>query len=500
MEIAAIETCDRRTDAEPVALPAPRRRMRLHSGALIGTMALVDQAVFSGTSFLTTIIVGRASTRHELGTYSLGFTIILGILCVQESLISLPYIIYGNRLQGTRRAEYAGSVLIHYGLLSALAIVGLAITALALSLGVGPPDLPAVIAAIACVIPWILLRQFGRRFAFAHLHIVRALAIDVAVAALQIGGLCYLAATGRLTAVAAYVVMGTACAVAAVGWLVSARASFVVRKTQVSDALRRNWSFGRWVFASEIASISHVYSLHWLLALVLSTAATGIFTACETVAAFSNPLVLGIGNVLAPWSARAFAEGGPAAVRRVIRRATLVLAAMMIVFFSVLALWGGQIVALLFGSEFAGNGHVVAVLGLSSLVAALGIPAGDGLRAMERPDVNFVASLMGFFVALVGAAVLIVPCKVPGVAYGLLAGTAVASTARCIMAFRIAAPQPEPHQTDDWQSWSGVSLDASCNPVTVCEQLQTQFPPAQPPIDRPRTWAAGDAAREEMHS
>src|SRR5205823_14271948 len=83
-------------------------------------LAVLDQAVVSGTSFLTTILLWRWCGAGELGVYSLGFTLLVTWGCVQESLIALPYTIYRNRpLKGTS-AEYAGRVLIHQGLLSGL--------------------------------------------------------------------------------------------------------------------------------------------------------------------------------------------------------------------------------------------------------------------------------------------------------------------------------------------------------------------------------------------
>ena len=38
-------------------------------------LAILDQVVVSGTRFVTSIIVGRACGPHELGDYTLGFTL-----------------------------------------------------------------------------------------------------------------------------------------------------------------------------------------------------------------------------------------------------------------------------------------------------------------------------------------------------------------------------------------------------------------------------------------
>src|SRR5438105_2895107 len=54
-----------------------------------GVLAVADQAVVSGTSFLTTVLIGRWCGPGELGIYSLGVTLLVSWVCVQESLIAL---------------------------------------------------------------------------------------------------------------------------------------------------------------------------------------------------------------------------------------------------------------------------------------------------------------------------------------------------------------------------------------------------------------------------
>src|SRR5438270_403396 len=85
---------------------------------------------------------------------------------------------------------------------------------------------------LAAVMPFALLREFGRRFAFAHLHMAEALVLDGAVAALQLAGLAWLAATGALSAGTAFAAVGAACALTGAVWLYLARREFVVRRGQ----------------------------------------------------------------------------------------------------------------------------------------------------------------------------------------------------------------------------------------------------------------------------
>ena len=183
-------------------------------------LSLIDQGVVSGTNFLTTVLIGRVCGVDELGIYSLGFSLLVFTTNIHESLILAPYTVYVNRLEPQKRAEYAGSILIHHILLSAVAMLCLSAFAFALMLEFGPQRLILLIWLLVGVVPFTLLKEFGRRFMLAHLHLMTTLILDIAVAILQIGGLLWLAYTDNLSGIIAFYAVGVASGVGGVIWLV----------------------------------------------------------------------------------------------------------------------------------------------------------------------------------------------------------------------------------------------------------------------------------------
>lgn len=399
--------------------------------------ALLDQAVVSGTRFLTTVMVGRLCGQGELGLYSLGFGLVVLAASTQESLITLPYTIYGNRLGGIDRRRYAGAVLVHLAVLMLLATAGLAAAALVLGMGMGPGGLAPIVWILAATIPFALLWEFARRLAFAHLNVTAALALDAAVAVVQICGLLALSAGGKLSAVTAYCAMGVACAAVGLSWLWLARGKFIVQRRRVAGQFARNWSLGKWVFAGQLTVAVHAYTVHWMLAILLDTKATGEYVACWSVILLSNPIMLGISNVIAPNVAKAFAAGGKSELRRIVRKAAWTLTLVMGAFCAVAIVWGSRIVALLYGAGYAADRRTIAVLALTVLLQAMAMAAGNGLLAMERSRVNFCARLLGLGVTLAVTGCLVGPFGVLGGAYGLLAGS-IAHVAHTLIAYRIA--------------------------------------------------------------
>ena len=244
-----------------------------------GAMALADQAIVSGASFLTTVLLGRLCGPAELGIYTMGFSILVLLYTVLQSVVAVPYTIYVQRMQGLVRRQYAGGVLVHCVILALAAMAGLAIAGGVSSLGFGPPGLAKVLWMLAVAVPFLLLRELGRRFAFAEMRMTTAFALDAIVVGLQAALLIGLACCGWLSAVTAVAAAAVGCGLVAVGWLYSARGQFVVQAAGARQAWRQNWPFSKWVLAEQSVQALNNYVMPWLLAILFGVAATGLFSA-----------------------------------------------------------------------------------------------------------------------------------------------------------------------------------------------------------------------------
>jgi len=407
-----------------------------------GVLALVDQAVFSGSNFLTTVVIGRFCGLDQLGVYSLAFAVLVFLAVIHESLIWTPYTIYSHRLKRDEQPEYAGTVLIMQGLFTLAGICVVVTMASALSAGIGPVGLAPVMWVLAAAAPCYLLRELIRRLLLARLEVTKVLGIDILVAVVQFGGFITLYWLGGLSAATACGAVGIACLVISVGWLATTARRLVIRPRNVGSHLRRHWSFGRWICASQMADSAHNYALHWLLAVALGTAATGVFAACSSLVLIFNPLILGIGSVLVPRAAQVYADGGNSEVRRVVWKTTAFLAAAMAVICFGLAIFGDTALELLYdGQEYAGHGLIITLLAVATLAGTFSFAADHGLWVIERPDINFIVRAGGLATTLTVAFLLVGTWGVAGVAIARLLGMSVASAAQCTAFVRLTRVQ-----------------------------------------------------------
>jgi O-antigen/teichoic acid export membrane protein len=423
-------------------LPSKKRILAKALQIVCGThiLALADQAIVSCTSFLTTVVIARWTFPSELGSYSIATSLLFPLFCVQESLISLPYTIQRHRSLGTP-AQYAGSSLAHNAQLSVLAVVALALGAMGLSVGNAPPELVSAIWVLAAVSPFALLREFGRRFAFAHLQMGQALTLDLAAAAIQIAGILWLGLMGWMSAAAACAALGVSYAVVGIVWLYLARPKFSIRGFHVRRTMIQSWALGKWLGASQLTTFLRTYAAYWLLAWAAGTAATGVYAACTSVVAFANPLILGFSNVLAPKAALALSQGGSAALVREVIRDTLMIAAVMGLFCTAIALVGEDVMHFLYqGDPYKGQGHTLTVLAFAAMAQALSMPPSNALASFERPRAIFWTTLFAGILTLFLVWNLVGRYGVEGAAYGVLGGSLVAAAGRWI-SFLVLAPQ-----------------------------------------------------------
>lgn len=448
-------TCDvlATTVAEEV-LPretaAPMHRNRLRAVATVlqdallrkGSISVLDQAVVSLAGFATSVIIGRMCGRADLGVYYLALSVILFTRGVQEQLVSSPYMVYASRREGRALHSYSGSVLVHQFALTALIVIVLLGLAALTSTGSGPAQLGPVAWVLVGVAPLMLMREFVRQFAFAHLEIGSALAVDIGVSVLQVAALLALGLTGYLDVTAAFCLIGMACGLASLTWLTCQRGRFQPSPAGVLTDWRHNWNFGRWALASQLIGCASPFFMPWILAVAHGESATGLLGACTALVGLANMFVLGVANFLSPRAARAFADGGVDELRRILSKATTVFVVTLGAFCVVVLVAGEWLAALVYGDKFAGAGTVITVLAIGMLANSLCITAGNGLWAMERPAANFRADVVSLVATLVAAVLLVPPFGVLGAATASTAGVAAGMAIRWLTLTRLMRAFP----------------------------------------------------------
>jgi len=409
----------------------------LAGGALFraSTLSVLDQAVVSGTNFATSVIIGRTCGAWELGAYYLALTIVLFSRGVQEQLVGAPYMIYCQRKSPDELKTFGGSALIHQLFLTVTIVSVLGLIGLSMQLPKEwqPFDLtqlkPLILVLIG-VLPLLLIREFVREMAFANLRPAVALAVDSAIALLQLATLAALGYWQLLSVPLAYIVIGGSSGLAALAWFLGKRQTLIGDCSLAWIDWWKNWSFSRWALASQLLGQTTAYIMPWALAAAHNDAATGVFGACNTLVGLANMFVLGLSNFLSPRTAQAFARGGLVELRSVLKQ-TIALFVVSLGLFACMSFLAGEWIATaLYGESLEGSGPIIGILSLGVVANSISMACGNGLWAMERPAANFGADVCVMTVVIVGSLTLIPVWGPIGAAAATLLAHLTAATVR----------------------------------------------------------------------
>lgn len=404
-----------------------------------GMLSVFDQAVVSGTSFVTSVVIGRLCGKDDLGVYYLALSIVLLLRGIQEQLISAPYSVYCHRQDGEQLAQYTGSTFSHQFLLLIAAAVGLTGFAAIVSAGYGPSGFDTTAWILIGAVPFLLLRESIRHFAFGRLSLRSAIGVDVAVAAMQLAGLGLLFTTGSLSVGMIYVVMGIACAAACLGWWLFRSEQIAVKAARILPDWKRNWTFSKWALASHLVGCSSPYILPWFVAAVDGTAATGVLAACTTLVGLGNAFMMGLSNYLTPKAAKSFADGGVVELRHTLKK-TAWLFAVTLGGFAMLSCFVGDVIAVLvYGESYAGAGPILAILAFGLFAGSMSVTAGNGLWAIDKPSANFRADVCALIATVIAAVTLTPAYGVWGAALSSLIGASVDAVIRMWTLLRLLA-------------------------------------------------------------
>jgi O-antigen/teichoic acid export membrane protein len=401
---------------------------------------LADQLVVSVMSFAITLIVARTTNVSELGLYAICNSLIAIAITVQDSLITRPYSIQIFRPAGSA-SEHGYSVLVLSWGLSFLVLL-VALLAALYFWGSGADLQPTMLSvALAVVAPFVLLREFGRRYSFANLKMYRAFALDAIAAVATLIPLAYLGWTKQLGATSAIMIMGAGAGAGAVLWYLRRRSSFAFSRTSLRQTLSQCWELGKWLLASQVAMQLQGYMIHWLCFLMIGAALTGAYAAVLSIVALANPFLFGFFNLLMPKSVRTLKDLGHRELRRQVLRDSLFLSGMMGLFTVGIYFGGERLMVLLYpGESFKAQIDIVPALLMVSSAGIVGAFSGPAAIALQSAEKGKAVARISLLTLAIGAAIawaLIPPFGLWGAALALLLTEIVGAVTRWSLLLRM---------------------------------------------------------------
>lgn len=371
-----------------------------------GTLAIIDQALFSGSNFVFSILLARWLSGEEYGAYAVTFAVFMLLATVHQALLLVPSLILGSTLYKDRRRGYLGAMIRLHTMLSLCLSGGLALATLVTYIRSPESPLVGSFAGLALALPCVLLYWLARSAWYLDLAPGGAAAAAFLYCVLLLSGVWLSHQTGLASAFTGFVVMTVASLTLSIALLWRLKPVVWSQRGRVStkEVWQESWIYGRWELAIAIAIWLPVNLCYPLTAGIIGISGAGALRAMQNL---TLPIGHAVGAVLRlaqPYLSSRYGGDGRAGTTQSVKQLAVLAMIGTGIYFLVVSLLRRPILAALYGDKF---GEAVdwipwILLGLVFSAGAEGL--GVGLRAMRSSMALFCGYLAaGLFFALTGA-------------------------------------------------------------------------------------------------
>lgn len=412
--VVAPETAD-----EPKGILA---RVRGLAGRNMG-YALADQVTYSFGNMVVAALISRHA-QPEFGMYILTQRTLDVLIQLCNIFLWGPFTFNLPGMETKRQKEYLGSIFV-------LQVIWCAVFIVMLRGAQSWSSTPerrlyyGTFAPLVLTSFGIVFREFTRRMYFSRSRLKEAFWTDAATVALQIAGCEWLWHIDKLNVTNTLWMLSAGAAVVSLWWLAEEWKTFVVKFEDVWADLKRNMRLGRWFLGSNMVFMVSSQCNPWVISAMMGGASVGAYSICEQVTNIPRVALVSMQNLMAPMLARANAEGGKAALKKVVTRLDTLLTVGSVVF-AVGVILFGKIAANLIFKHFPSNGHtILIVLSLNLVAYAATMAQSYGLTAIDKANYTFFAQAAGLIAQLALCVWLVHAFQLPGAAMAMLLGTIV---------------------------------------------------------------------------
>ncbi len=366
--------------------------------------AVVDQMVVSLGNFVTNFAIIRSLAPGDFGIYAALWSLMLLLNTLQSSLIVHPMLVTAASAPGARARKYFTAGL---GATTALMIPLAAIAVIAAAV------LHAVHLA-AWIVPALLAWQLqeGTRRALTSQERYRDCLLGDSVSYLGQAALVFLlASAGMLSLPAVFAcMMGTSFLAGLIQTCQIRPAAIGVR--EFVDSIREFWKIGNWIANLNIVATVTTVAMPWYLTLLRGPVAASGYQALLYVTGMVQPLVTGIGSLVAASTARAMAAGIIRSSLREISRPVLLGAGAISLYGIFLSLFPSTVFTVLFRSRspYAELAPLLPIFAVAGLLLYLSQMFAEALVGMRETRSAFLCQL-GASLACAATAVVLVPLR-----------------------------------------------------------------------------------------
>lgn len=383
----------------------------------VGGFAVADQAFFSGTSFLTTVLLARWLSVQGFAAYTLAFSVLVLLITLHSALLTEPMSVFGVGTYADRFPRYLRMILQGHMVFSAVMALLLGGAGLLLIL-TGSASIGSAVLGLAGALPFVLLPWLLRRAFYVQFAPQYAALGGATYALLMVAALAGLESFGALSATTAFLAAG-ACSlpVSALLYVLLrpriAAAGPPSRRQEVREggAMRAgavvhdHLRYARWAAPAALTIWIASYAHYFALSSVAKLDQAAAMRALEAVLAPYWQYLAALTGFLLPVFTRRITESTEQFGQFTLQILGIFLAQALVAWVA-LSLLAGPLLSLLYPGKYSGYAHYFPLMSLMLVPETLSVVLLVACRSLVRTGFVFlynailaVSLLIGFFAA-----------------------------------------------------------------------------------------------------
>lgn len=395
-----------------------------------GSVAILDQVLFNGVHFLTSILLARWLEPAQYGIFAIAYSVFLLIGAFQMALLTEPMLVFGVGKYGDRFKEYLGTLIL--GNFAITIFVGFILMGTSLFIrGIYASEIQTTLLALSIAAPFGLLLWLLRRAFYVYMQPVWSALGGIIYFVLLLSAVFLLKRGHWLSPSTFFLSMGLCSGFISLFFVFLLRPEWPLNINLNTIAIKKDHlRYGRWALGTNILTwgMNNAYFVILPALIGLEGVATlrALMNLCIPIIQTNSALTF----LFLPILSRQRIENIEKMKRTVVFFLSLFIAG-AIIYLLGLIFFGAALIKLLYGSKYLKLSGLIPLVALLPLGTAITAVLENALRANEKTDKVFWSYMVSTVVALVGGIVLATIFSVKGVLWGYLLSYLVA----CVMMF-----------------------------------------------------------------
>lgn len=351
--------------------------------------ALVDQALVSGSNFLTTIVAARLLGFEEFGQYALAFLILLFANSVHLAFNSEPMMSIGPIQEKHPNSQYFCATIIQQIVFSIISGFLVFILLLVISGYFDQFNLSKIAISIAFAIAFSQLQDFFRKYFYTRQKPFHATAIDLIRYFSQFIFIILVHITIGISPNWMFFTIAASCLLSSIwGWRLMEPVKFDRQATK--EVVRRHWRSSRYLVLSALLMwfAGHLFTL--ASGAMLGAASVAAIFSCMSLLNMLNVLFLTFENVIA---VEASVKKRMGQLRQYLVKVGAIGTVTTLIFIFPFFMWPEFLLRITFGEEYVQFGYLLRWLSGIAVLRFIFNLYHAGCRAIEQTRPILIAYL-----------------------------------------------------------------------------------------------------------